>query len=103
MRVEGCARAVRRRYLSPAALLPRPSSLGPRPLRRPALPLLLLILLLQLRDYVRVGQRGRIAQRATLSDVAEQTPHDLARARLGEVGREENVVRAGERSNFLRH
>src|SRR4051812_11066972 len=43
-------------------------------------------LLLQLLHDRRVAQRGDVAELAALGDVAEQAAHDLARARLGQVG-----------------
>src|SRR5690606_13313236 len=58
------------------------------PLPSPS-PFLLLVLALQLRDYGRVGERRRVAERTAFRDVAQQTPHDLARARLGQIGREQ--------------
>src|SRR5437879_700104 len=50
----------------------------------------------------RIGQRGHVAQRATLGDVAQQAPHDLAAARLREVGGHEDLLRFGDGADLLR-
>jgi hypothetical protein len=42
---------------------------------------------LQLRHDGRIGQRGGVAERAALGDVAQQAAHDLARPRLRQVRR----------------
>ena len=65
-------------------------------------PLLLLVFLLQLRDHSRIGQGGRVTEGAALGDVAQEAAHDLARAGLGEVGREEDVVGTGEGADLRR-
>src|SRR3972149_289579 len=63
----------------------------PPPARPPAPPprarlLLGLVPGLERGDHVRVGERRRVAERPALGDVAQETPHDLARARLRELG-----------------
>ena len=63
--------------------------------------LLRLVLLLQRRDHVRIGERRRVAERTTLGDVAQQAPHDLARPRLRQVGRKEDVVGLGDRADLF--
>src|SRR5205823_623667 len=55
---------------------------------------LFLVLLPQCRDNGGVGESGGVAEGAALGDVAEETAHDLAAAGLGQLGREEDVVRA---------
>ena len=52
--------------------------------------------LLQLVDHRGVGERGGVAEVATLGDVAQQAAHDLAAAGLGQVGREVDRLRLGE-------
>src|SRR5690349_15636201 len=58
------------------------------------LPFLPSIFLLQARDDGRVRQSGRVSEDAPFGDVPQQTAHDLAAAGLGQVGREEDVVRS---------
>ena len=41
--------------------------------------------------HIGVGQSRGVAQGAALGNVAQQAPHDLAAAGLGEVGREDDV------------
>ena len=67
--------------------------------------LLVLAVLDQVVDHRRIGQRGRIAKRAeiVLGDLAEDAPHDLAGARLGEARRELDLVGARQRTDFLPH
>src|SRR5262249_15291376 len=62
---------------------------------------LLLVLGLELRHDRRVRQGRSIAERATLGDVPEQATHDLAAARLRQLGGEDDVVRARERADLL--
>src|SRR5918999_1752990 len=57
--------------------------------------------LLDLLDDRRIGERRRVAKRAVLGDVAEQAPHDLAAARLRQLGREDDVRRLGDRADLL--
>src|SRR6266436_1888120 len=65
--------------------------------------LLLAVLVLELGHHRRVGQSSRVAQRFPLRDVAEQPPHDLAAARLRQISREDEVVRARQRADLLSH
>src|SRR5262245_49229073 len=69
-------------------LMPSPQRTAagaPGPARRR--PLLLRVLGLEDSDHVGIGQGGRVAQRAALRDVAQQAPHDLAAAGLGQLRR----------------
>src|SRR5689334_10078308 len=50
-----------------------------------SLTLLIRILRPQTLHDIRVRQRRRVAQRAPLGDVAQQSPHDLSAAGLGQV------------------
>src|SRR5690348_4511253 len=43
-----------------------------------------------------VGQRGRVPERTVLGHVAQEATHDLARARLRQLGREDDVGRRRE-------
>src|SRR5207237_10504779 len=54
-------------------------------------------------DHGRIGEGRGVAEGAPLGDVAEEPAHDLAAPRLGKVGREDNVVGAGEGADLLRH
>src|SRR5262245_52071947 len=45
----------------------------------------------ELVDHGRVGERRRVPERAVLGHVAQQAPHDLAAAGLGQLGREDDV------------
>src|ERR1700759_2658941 len=47
-------------------------------------------------DHRGVGEGGGVAERLVLGDVAQQAPHDLARARLREVLGEEDRLRLGD-------
>src|SRR5581483_5288166 len=68
-----------------------------------ALRFALFVALAEVGDHRRVGERGGVAQRAALGDVAEEPAHDLGRARLGQLGGEEDLVRAGDGADRLRH
>ena len=50
----------------------------------------------------RVGERRRVAERAVLGDVAEQAAHDLPRARLRQLRREDDVRRLRDRADLVR-
>ena len=63
--------------------------------------MLVLVLSFSLCDDGRIGQRRRIAERLPLGDVAQQPPHDLARARLRQVGREDDVVGPRDGADLL--
>jgi len=56
-------------------------------------------------DHGGVGEGGRITQGAELvfGDLAEDTPHDLAGAGLGQAGRELDEVGRGDRADLLAH
>jgi len=58
-----------------------------------ALPLFLLVLFLELRDDVGIGQCGRVADRLAFRDVAEQPAHDLSGPRLGQIGGKQDLIR----------
>src|SRR5690242_17971008 len=58
------------------------------------LALLLLVLRLELSHYRWVRQGRGVAQRPALGDVAQQAAHDLTASRLGQLGGEDDVVRA---------
>src|SRR5215831_10361597 len=64
--------------------------------------LLLLVLRFELRHYRWVRQGRRVAERSPLGDVAQQPTHDLAASRLGQLGREDHVVRPRQRADLLR-
>src|ERR1035437_10079395 len=51
---------------------------------------------------VRIGQGGRVADltHGVLSNLLQDAAHDFARARLGQAGRELNLVRHGNRPDF---
>src|SRR5205807_503452 len=67
-------------------------------------PLLFLpVLGLEPSNHGRIGEGRGVAEGAPLGDVAEEPAHDLAAPRLGKVGREDNVVGAGEGADLLRH
>ena len=59
------------------------------------------VLLLELGDHRGIGQRRRVAERLAFGDVAQQPAHDLARARLRQVGGEEDVVGPGDGADLL--
>src|SRR5687767_5276333 len=82
---------VRRWYRVQSTAAPYPATARLRLLR--------LVHLLQRIDHVRIRERRRIAERATFRDVAQEATHDLARASLREVGREQDVVRARDRAD----
>src|SRR5579862_2103083 len=59
-----------------------------------------LILRLEARNDAGIRKRGGIAEDAAFGDIAEQAAHDLCAARLGQFGREEDVVGAGDGADF---
>ena len=59
------------------------------------------VLALEPRDDGGIGQRRRIAERLALGDVAQQPAHDLARARLRQIGGEQNLIRPRDRADLL--
>src|SRR5918999_5274603 len=63
----------------------------------------LLDLRLQLGHDVGVAQRRHVAELAPLGDVAQQPPHDLARARLREVLGPDDALRPGQLPDPLGH
>ena len=65
-------------------------------------PFLFFVLVLQLRDDRGIRQRRRVAERLAFGDVAQQAAHDLARARLRQVGGEDDVVRLVDGPNLAR-
>ena len=56
----------------------------------------------ELVDDGRVGERRRVAERPVLGDVAEQPAHDLAGARLRQLGGEDDVRRLRDRADLVR-
>src|SRR5262245_22656161 len=94
--------------------LPVPGHYATEPASRPKRPilwvltpgsglrLLLLVLGLELGDDRRIGQSRRVAQGPALGDVAQEPAHDLAAARLGELGREDDVVGPRQGPDLLR-
>src|SRR5690349_12694595 len=62
--------------------------------------LLRLVHVPQFAHHRRIRQRGGITQRAPLGNVLEEAPHDLPAAGLGQIGRKEDVVRAGDRADL---
>src|ERR687889_2272944 len=58
-------------------------------------------LLLDQVHHRRVGQRGDVAELAVLGDVAEEPPHDLARAGLGQLLDDHDLPRLGDRADVL--
>src|SRR5215470_9715945 len=63
--------------------------------------LLFLVLGLELSHNRWVRQGRGVAERPALGDVPQQAAHDLAAARLWQLGREDDVVRAGQRADLL--
>ena len=63
--------------------------------------MLVLVLVLQTCDHSWIGERGRVAERLSLGDVAQQPSHDFAGARLRQVGGEDHVVRSGDGTDLL--
>src|SRR5207253_5818446 len=63
---------------------------------------LLLIAILQRRDHRRIRERRHVPQRATLGDVAQEPPHDLAAASLRQIGGDEDLLRPRDRADLLR-
>src|SRR2546423_4443226 len=55
------------------------------------------------RHHLGVGQRCNVAQIAPVGDVAQQAPHDLARAGLRQVVGEGDGVRPGDLADLDRH
>src|ERR1700722_6250544 len=53
-------------------------------------------------DDRRVEQRRDVAQRPVVGDVAQEPAHDLAAAGLGQLGRQNDLARLGERADFGR-
>src|SRR6185437_8755271 len=69
----------------------------------PRLRFLRFVLILELGDHGRIGQRGGVAQRAAFGDVAQKTAHDLARPRFRQIGAEQDIVGLGKRADLLGH
>src|SRR5687767_1569988 len=61
----------------------------------------LFVLRLQTRHDGWIRQRGRVAERLALGDVAQQPSHDLARTRLGQVRRKEDLIRPRDRPDLF--
>src|SRR5580704_6002868 len=56
---------------------------------------------LKIRDYARVCERRGIAELAILGDVAEQAAHDLSASGFGQIWRERDPLRLGDRPDQL--
>ena len=54
-------------------------------------------------DDLGVRERGHVAERTTAGHVAEQSAHDLARACLRKIAREDDAVWARDLPDHLRH
>ena len=63
--------------------------------------MLVLVLVLEPRDHGRIGQRRGVPERLAFGDVAQQAAHDLAGARLRQIGRENHIVGARNRADLL--
>src|SRR5437763_11980530 len=61
-----------------------------------------LVPLLERCDDGRIGQRGDVAERAALADVAQETPHDFPGSGLRQVGGDEDLLRPRDRADLLR-
>ena len=83
-------RAQRRRVRARRRVL---TSTSPRPRLRGALR--------QLVHDSRVGERRRVAERPVLGHIAEQAAHDLPRAGLRQLGREDDVRRLRDRADLV--
>src|SRR5262245_44781442 len=57
--------------------------------------------LADLLDHGRIGEGGRVAEVATFGHVTQQAAHDLAAARLGEVGRDDHRLGSSRRPDLL--
>src|SRR5262249_33261412 len=68
---------------------------------RPRRLLLFSVLVLQLRNHRRIGQRRSIPERLALGDVPQEAPHDFARPGLGQIVRPDQVVWSGEGADLL--
>src|SRR3954452_21732047 len=51
---------------------------------------LFLVLVFERRDDCRIGERRYVAERAAFGDVTKEAAHDLAAARLREIGSDQN-------------
>src|SRR5436190_19507468 len=74
-----------------------------RPTLLPALLLALGHLALELLHDVRLAQGGHVAELAALGDVPQQPPHDLPRARLGQIARPDDALGPGQLADPLGH
>src|ERR671924_497102 len=54
-------------------------------------------------DHRRVGERGRVAELASLGHVTQQAPHDLARAGLGQLVGEDDGLGPRSRADLAGH
>ena len=50
-----------------------------------------------------VGQCGDVPERAVLGHIAQQSAHDFARTRLGQVRRQNNLTRLGDGADGVGH
>src|SRR4051794_17684502 len=60
-------------------------------------------LLLDLLGHRRIAERGHVAELAALRDVLQETPHDLAGARLRQVVGVDEALRTGELADLVGH
>ena len=57
---------------------------------------------MEIEDHARISERRRIAEFATFGDIAQQSTHDLAAPRLGQLLRERELFRHREFTEFGR-
>src|ERR1700693_4357420 len=56
---------------------------------------------LEIRDDARICERRRVAELAVLGDIAEQAAHDLSTSSFGQIWRERDPFRFGDRTDEL--
>src|SRR5512147_1792733 len=69
--------------------------------RSTALSLLVFVHDLEPGDHARVGERGDVADRLAVRDVAEEAAHDLPGSRLRQIGRQDDLVRPCDLADLL--
>src|SRR5690606_11600536 len=62
--------------------------------------LLIAVLDLKHLDDGRIGERRRVAQGPPFSNITQQPAHDLARTCLGQIGRQNDLLRLGDRPDL---
>jgi hypothetical protein len=58
-------------------------------------------LILEARNHVRVRECSRVSKGASLRNIPQQPPHDLARSGLWKISAEDDVVGPGERTDLV--